>query len=139
MFDSFVDYSKEMTDSSEFKWNIDDPEFFSLVGQGRWDIRQAKSLISKTPREVHTFRPKGTGYESLVPSKSSSKRTFSMISIDKSRVKDADLAVPVIMIPDTPVGDLVIDGWHRITRAIWEDAEIAVVLLSAGEAQECLV
>jgi hypothetical protein len=64
-----------------------------------------------------------------------------LIRIDHEHVKTVDTSRPLLAVPfpDDPSVLLVIDGWHRIARAVTDGLEsLPVVPLSADEAREIL-
>jgi hypothetical protein len=61
----------------------------------------------------------------------------SLIRVDPAHVDEVDLAVPILIAPVPELGDLVIDGWHRVHRALRDGVTVlpARMLSDADEKQ----
>jgi hypothetical protein len=118
--------------SSEIKWNTDTEEWFSLLGRC-WDITKAKLIIINEPREIVQIDP--DAFEPLIGGETSSGTIRMVISIDRSKIhsEDIDLSVPVIIV-ETDHGDhMLIDGWHRLAKALHLKQKLTAVILSPAE------
>lgn len=121
-----------MENSSEVKWNTDTEEYFSLLGHG-WDIVKAKLIILNKPREIVQIDP--NAFEPLIGGPTASGGIRMGISIDRSRIAsdDIDLSIPVIIV-ETDHGDhMLIDGWHRLAKALHLKQNLTAVILSPVE------
>jgi hypothetical protein len=69
-----------------------------------WDISQAHRLAAGYPtRQVDIAGLAGFA---------------SLIHIDPAHVDEVDLGAPILIAPVPELGNLVIDGWHRVHRAL---------------------
>jgi hypothetical protein len=122
-----------MEHSSEVKWYTDREEYFSLLGRG-WDITKAKKIIIDKPREI--FLISTVSFEPLIGGKTASGTIRMGISIDSSKAtsEEIDLSIPVIIV-ETSYGDhMLIDGWHRLAKAVHIKQELLpAVILSPEE------
>ncbi|MEZ0076252.1 hypothetical protein [Planotetraspora sp. GP83] len=67
-------------------------------------------------------------------------RYLAAIWIDEVRVSEVDLTVPLIAVPIPDAGLFIIDGWHRIARALREEvAELPVIVLAEQEEYACRI
>ncbi len=65
-----------------------------------------------------------------------------LIRVDQEHVQTVDTSRPLLAVPypDDPSVMLVIDGWHRIARAVLDDIEtLKVVPLTQDEAKEIML
>ncbi len=92
-----------------------------------WDVTKAKEIIAVNPREVILFNPSEHGI--------TAEHVLSRYpGLEPERAKTADLTVPVIFIPFAGA-HLLIDGWHRLYRAVTEGVDtIPCHLLTEEEA-----
>lgn len=96
-----------------------------------WNVTQAKEIIAASPREAILFSPNEHGI-------TAEHVVARYPSIEPERTKDADLSVPVIFIPFAEA-HLLIDGWHRLYRAVTEGvSEIPCYVLTQEEAEAIL-
>jgi hypothetical protein len=123
-------------ESPELKARIDEHGFhaatekFNYHGQN-WDIFAAHQLVTG----------RGPGVLELDEQLSAFSRT---VNVDRGRALEADLSEPVLVIslPEEVfgpnAGDLVIDGWHRITRAVHEGStELPAHFLTQDDERQC--
>ncbi|MCC5579242.1 hypothetical protein IMZ11_26800 [Microtetraspora sp. AC03309] len=62
------------------------------------------------------------------------------IRIDDTRIGTVDLSVPLIAVLIPNAGPFIIDGWHRIARALRDGVpKLQVVLLTAEEEYACRI
>ena len=62
------------------------------------------------------------------------------IRLDDDYIGDVDLSVPLIAVPIPDAGLFIIDGWHRIARALREEiTELPVIVLTAEEEYTCRI
>lgn len=95
-----------------------------VFGIWRYDIDLAQDLIAASPRATRLID---------VP-QLASMFSLGIIRVDEAYARSADLAVPLIVAPLPDEGHLVIDGWHRIWRALQEGvATLPAYLLTAEE------
>ena len=95
-------------------------EVFRLLAWA-WDVCEAHRLAGGYP--VHQVDIGGlAGFASL-------------IHVDPAHVYEVDLAVPILIAPVPELGNLVIDGWHRIHRAL-RDAITVLPARMLSEADE---
>ncbi|MFI0354227.1 hypothetical protein [Actinomadura sp. 9N407] len=101
-------------------------EMFVLLGWA-WDIDTAARLATRHPVTRADIRPLAWAR--------------AVIQIDRDHAATADLSRPLLAVPvpnaQTP---LVIDGWHRIHRALTAGIHtLPVVLLDEGDERACRV
>lgn len=101
-------------------------EMFILLGWA-WDIDTATRLAARYP--VHQTNIRALTWARAV------------IKIDDAHAVKADLTRPLLAVPipdaDTP---LVIDGWHRIHRALTTGVdELPVILLDERDERACRI
>ncbi|GGL42544.1 hypothetical protein [Planomonospora parontospora] len=104
-----------------------DVEMFQLLAW-RWNVTTAKSYAAgRTPdRQLDPATWAGL---------------LSLIVIDEHHAEGVDLAEPVIAVPvPDGGGPLVIDGWHRIHKALTTGVErLPVIFLTAEEELACRI
>ena len=88
-----------------------------------WDIGQAHRRAADYP--VHQVDIGGLA------------RFASLIRVDPAHVDEVDVAVPILVAPVPELGNLVIDGWHRVHRALRDGVTVlpARMLTEADEKQ----
>ena len=105
-------------------------EVFDFQGQKgclHFDVSRAKYLVALTPREICQV-----DVSELWP------WLHQGIEVDWEAIKQAperfDLTRPLIIAPRGDGTELVIDGWHRIARAmLWEIRDLTAVILTEEE------
>ncbi|MEU8178634.1 hypothetical protein AB0C14_37695 [Microbispora hainanensis] len=102
-------------------------ETFRLMGW-TWDVSAAKKYAASRHPGGH-LRPRHWA------------GLLALIDIDQAHAELVDLSEPLIAVPASPRGGaLVIDGWHRIARALREGVtELPVILLSKEEEYACRI
>jgi hypothetical protein len=88
-----------------------------------WDISQAHRLAAGYP--IQRVDIAGlAGFAAL-------------IHVDPAHLDEVDLAAPILIAPVPELGDLVIDGWHRVHRALRDRVTVlpARMLSEADEKQ----
>ena len=96
-----------------------------------WDVREAKRILYKKPRQIINFPIKGVEYFI----NSGAIATFNKY-MDK-----VDIKIPIIVISvinsDKSIGYFPIDGWHRIRKAIEENIEtLPAYVLTVEESKQ---
>ena len=91
-----------------------------------WDIGEAHRLAAGYP--VHQVDIGGlAGFASL-------------IHVDTAYLDQVDLAVPILIAPVPQLGNLVIDGWHRVHRALRDGITILPArMLSETDEKNCRI
>ncbi len=116
-------------------WESLQDETFTFQHEGHtlvWNISKANRIIEASPREPDFFRP----FEQGVTREQIQDR---YPALDWEYAKAVDLTRPLLFVPYRGLAQLV-DGWHRLARAILEGvAELPAYLLTEEEARECLV
>ncbi|RBQ15333.1 hypothetical protein DP939_36445 [Spongiactinospora rosea] len=102
-------------------------EVFHLLAW-RWNITAAKGFAAGRT-------PKGT----LAPAEWAA--LLSLITIDPDHAANVDLSEPVIAVPVPDAGGpLVIDGWHRIYKALTTGTDrLPAILLTPEEERICRI
>ena len=118
---SFEDSLNKVLNISQAKETIsEDTEVFTF-GNTKYDINKANEIISQ---------------ESLptvdVPVDVLPKMSYSFVSVDESTVNNADITKPVI-IAKTKDGLLLIDGHHRVRKAIQDNKPIKAIVLDENQ------
>ncbi|MFI9597937.1 hypothetical protein [Nonomuraea sp. NPDC052265] len=91
----------------------------------RWDITTAKKLTRNRAAEVRIEPNEWAGMLRLV-------------AINREHAAQVDLSVPLIMATVPNGGMLIIDGWHRLYKALTtEVSELYAVVLTAEEELAC--
>jgi hypothetical protein len=86
-----------------------------------WDISEAHGLAAGHPiRQVDIAGLAGFA---------------SLIHVDPTHVDEVDLAAPILIAPVPELGNLVIDGWHRVHRAL-RDGHTVLPARMLSEADE---
>jgi hypothetical protein len=93
-------------------------------GKNKYDINKANEIISKESLESVN-----------VPVDVLPKMSYSFISIDENTVNNADITKPVI-IAKTKDGLLLIDGHHRVRKAIIENKPIKAFVLNETQTNQ---
>ena len=89
-----------------------------------WDIREAKRLLYKNPRDKNKFDVNSV----------KNMATGGSINIDPELAMKSDLNVPLIVLSD----GLPIDGWHRIYRAVKEDVDFLPAYVLTDEEEKII-
>jgi hypothetical protein len=102
-------------------------EMFTLLGWA-WDVDLATRLARRHPVRRAAVRALA-GVKDL-------------IRIDPGHAASADLSRPILIVPlpcaPEPGNRLVIDGWHRIHRALTEGLEeLPAILLDGADERAC--
>jgi hypothetical protein len=64
----------------------------------------------------------------------------SLIRVDPTHVDEVDLSVPILIAPVPELGNLVIDGWHRVQRALRDGITVLPArMLSEADEQHCRI
>jgi hypothetical protein len=110
--------------SDGYSWDVERPE--KWVNGGRvFDVRRAKQIISRAPREVRLV-----DVESIRKRFEPGRVGVDMAEIDRLPI---DLDFPLILVPEGE-GVLIIDGWHRVAKAISNQiATLRAVWLTEAE------
>lgn len=114
--------------SDEIHWSYHS-EFFTFLFK-TWDVAAAKAIIREEPRVVECI-----DVSDLAKFIGTSTRVGVLISRERVENDDRiDLMVPLVAVV-TPKGNgLVIDGWHRVAKAVALGVStLPVVWLNAGE------
>jgi hypothetical protein len=115
--------------SSSFHWDLERPEKW-INGNRIYDVKRAKQLIHDSPREVK-----------LVDVSSIQKRfDADRLGVDLLTLSELPIRLdfPLILVPEGN-GVLIIDGWHRVARAIQSGVlSLPAVWLSESETQSVL-
>lgn len=122
-----------MTDSSaSIKWHTERNESFHFVGLG-WNVTKAKQIIIKHPREIVSIDY--NAFEPLLAGPSSTGLYRLGVSIDRKRIisDEIDLSVPVIIVEGEDGKHMLIDGWHRLGKAIQLRQNLLAVILQHEE------
>ena len=100
-------------------------EVFRLLAWA-WDIREAHRLAAG--RSVIQVDIGGlVGFASL-------------IHVDTAYLDEVDLSVPILIAPVPELGNLIIDGWHRVHRALREGVTVLPArVLSEADEQHCRI
>ena len=85
---------------------IEEEQF--TYGTRNWDIQKAKQIIQDSPRNVEIFDVEGGKYFIK----------HGLIQVKKSISEKADLSAPLIAMQGKDGQWMVIDGWHRIKKAL---------------------
>ena len=121
---SFEDSLNKALNISQPKETIsEDTEVFTF-GDSKYDINKANDIISK-----ESLQPVDVSVDVLP------KMSYSFISVDENTVKNADITKPVI-IAKTKDGLLLIDGHHRVRKAIQENQPIKAFVLNENQTSE---
>ena len=103
--------------------SVHDREVFRFLTWA-WDITLAHDLTSNSPILTVDITPL-TGFAKLV-------------AVNPARVAVADLTRPLLVAPLPNAGNLVIDGWHRIHRALQEQVtHLPAIVLTAEDERHC--
>ncbi|SEH02411.1 hypothetical protein SAMN05444920_12669 [Nonomuraea solani] len=101
-------------------------EFFQMLGW-RWDITEAKRITQGRA-------PDGW----IVPERWAAM--IQLIAIDAEHAYRVDLSEPLIMARVPNGGMLIIDGWHRLCKAVALGvAELSAVILTEEEELACRI
>lgn len=116
-------------------WEPPSAETFSFQHDGRtcvWNVTKAWALINEGPREPDKFRPAEQGV-------TVAHLTERYPTLDWNYAKTADLTKPLLFVPYAGQAQM-IDGWHRLARAVLENIPgLPAYLLTQEEADQCLV
>jgi len=138
-----------LIESSDREWNADRRsqlvetlqlflvnETFSFTDQDGvgyvWNVTKALKIIKESPRETVMFAPaeQGVTIEHI-------RQRYPDIDLEKA--KKTDLSQPLLFIPFQG-NSLLVDGWHRLARAVLEGVEeLPCYLLTEEEADSVLV
>ncbi|WP_155338288.1 hypothetical protein [Acrocarpospora corrugata] len=91
----------------------------------RWNVSQAKQITAgRTPNGVITT--------------AEWRGMLRMVVIDEIHAESVDLSEPLIAVPVPSGGPLIIDGWHRLHKALSSETEtLRAHLLSVDEELTC--
>ena len=127
--------------SSDFEWKME-REYFRFFSRG-YDVKKAKEIIVKTPREVNVMGLSGVKNMVKRPQRDEKGQitSFSLgISVDWDRIDsttEIDLDFPTILANHGNGDYWPIDGWHRIAKAVDMGQEsLPVVVLSEEETKQ---
>jgi hypothetical protein len=121
---SFDDAINKALNISEPKIKVSETNEKFTFGNDTYDIDKANEIISEN--ELPTVD---------VPVDVLPKMSYSFISIDENTVKNADISKPVI-IAKTKDGLLLIDGHHRVRKAINENKPIKAIVLNESQTNQ---
>jgi hypothetical protein len=63
-----------------------------------------------------------------------------LIRVNPTHVDEVDLAVPILIAPVPELGNLVIDGWHRVHRALRDGVTVLPArMLTSADEQHCRI
>lgn len=81
-----------------------------------WNVTAALDMIAASPRPTDRFAPmeQGVTLEHIL---------YRYPTLDTERAMQTDLSVPLLFIP-FGARSLMIDGWHRLFRAVSEGVEV---------------
>lgn len=101
-------------------WDTEKEEFFSL-GPSSFDIKKAKEIIAKQKKPQNVY-VEMNDLKPFIPSPKNTSPFTVGIDLEKAKSAEIDLSVPLILAYLPRSGALfVIDGWHRVAKAILED------------------
>ncbi|MEV0621719.1 ParB N-terminal domain-containing protein [Nonomuraea sp. NPDC050404] len=101
-------------------------EFFQLLGW-RWDITAAKKLTQGRTPERRIM----TEWWAVM---------LNLVTIDAEHATQVDLSEPLIVATVPTGGMLIIDGWHRLSKAVTIGLpELSAVVLTAEEEHACRI
>lgn len=116
-------------------WETLQNETFSYQHEGHtylWNVTRAKAIVEERPREPDLFRPQEQGV-------SVAHIAQRYPSLDWEYARTTDMSLPLLFVPFAGAAQL-IDGWHRLGRAVLEGVtELPAYLLTEEEARQCLV
>ncbi|MFI6392211.1 ParB N-terminal domain-containing protein [Nonomuraea sp. NPDC050540] len=99
-------------------------EFFQMMAW-RWDITKAKKLTQGRAPEGRIESREWAGMLQLV-------------SINREHAAETDLSEPLIVATVPNGGMLIIDGWHRLYKALTTEVpELSAIVLTAEEELAC--
>ena len=124
-----------MDSSSSINWKFDFEEVFNFVGRG-WNVQRAKQIIYQFPREIVSIDY--NAFEPLLGGLTTTGTYRMGVSIDRNRLSldTIDLSIPVIIIELDGGNHMLIDGWHRLGKAIQLKQNLRAVILSIKESKE---
>lgn len=127
--------------------NPDRPHETFLFVLYEWDIDEAKAILAAAPRDTQTIPLSHVAKCVDWPRKDNSINLFS-VYVDAAHVSHVDASIPLIVgwfprlskdAPDAPRQWLIIDGHHRIAKAIDENREtLSVYVLTPEESDSIL-
>ncbi|KKN32743.1 hypothetical protein LCGC14_0810870 [marine sediment metagenome] len=93
-----------------------------------WNIDPALEMVKRRAPNVNLYVPHWVAL-------------LGMIETNKAWATNVDLSSPVILVPlPDGIGDLIIDGWHRVLKAHVEEKDyLRAHLLSYQEAREVCI
>ncbi len=98
-----------------------------------WNASLGMRLIELVPRETKLFYPCDHGIDLAHLRKR-------YPDIDESHAAKADLSVPILFVPFHDGTSVLVDGWHRLWRAVSEGVEfLPCYELTPEEASACLI
>lgn len=116
-------------------WESLRDETFSFQHNGAtfvWNVTRAWQFVSDAPRPPDYFRPSEQG----VTAAHLSER---YPSLDWEYARGTDLSKPLLFVPYQGRAQL-IDGWHRLAKAVLEGIEeLPAYLLTEAESEACLI
>ena len=121
---SFEDLLNMSLNISLPKTKISEGNEVFTFGKDKYDINKANEIISEESLE-----------EINIPVDALPKMSYSFISVDENTVKNADITKPVILVR-TKDGLLLIDGHHRVRKAIIENKPIKAFVLNESQTNQ---
>ncbi|TLP57858.1 hypothetical protein [Microbispora triticiradicis] len=104
----------------------DDTEAFRFLAWA-WNVTAAKAYAEGRTPEGRLSPRAWAGF-------------LSAIWINEDHISEVDLSAPLIAVPIPNAGPLIIDGWHRIARALREQVtELPVIILTEQEEYACRI
>ncbi|MEU8178632.1 hypothetical protein AB0C14_37685 [Microbispora hainanensis] len=104
----------------------DDTEAFRFLAWA-WNVTVAKTYANGRTPEGRLSPRAWAGF-------------LTAIWINEDHISEVDLSVPLIAVPIPNAGPFIIDGWHRIARALREQvAELPVIILTEQEEYDCRI
>ncbi|MGW0805567.1 hypothetical protein [Nonomuraea sp. NPDC002799] len=120
--------SETITTSRPEPGRVDDSrvEFFQMLGW-RWDITAAKKLIRGRAPDGRVV----TEWWAAM---------LNLVAIDAEHAAQVDLSEPLIVATVPTGGVLIIDGWHRLCKAVTIGLpELSAVVLTTEEERACRI
>ena len=98
-----------------------------------WNASKGYRLIEQFPRETLEFYPSDCGIDMA-----HLRRRYP--DLDEEYARTADLSLPILFVPFEGGTSVLVDGWHRLWRAVSEGIEwLPCYQLTPQEAEQILV
>ena len=128
-----------MKNSYEIVWKYYEDEYFSFLGEV-WSVSKAKQILIKKPREIVHIDPKL--FEPLIGGFTSFGTIRMGVGIDRNKLSSnkIDLSIPVIIVEKDNGKHMLIDGWHRLAKALNNKLkQLPAVVLDLIENRQILI